>query len=54
LSGDPRLAALVLAAVIDYNLAQSPARREDIESVERIFTLFRQVIDRLDVKPTGE
>jgi hypothetical protein len=42
LSGDSRLAALVLAAVIDYNLPQSPARREDIEYVERIFALFRQ------------
>jgi hypothetical protein len=54
LSGDPRLAALVLAAVIDYNLSQSPARREDIEYVERIFALFRQAIDAIGRQPAGE
>jgi hypothetical protein len=42
LEGDPRVAVLVLAAVIDYNLYQSKARREDIAYVNRIFTLFRQ------------
>jgi hypothetical protein len=42
LAGDPRVAALILAAVIDYNLYQSEARREDIEYVDEMFTLFRQ------------
>ena len=42
LAGDPRVAVLVLAAVIDYNLYQSEARREDIDYVNGIFTLFRQ------------
>ena len=42
LAGDPRLAALILAAVIDYHLHQSEARREDIEYVDGLFTLFRR------------
>jgi len=42
LAGDPRLALLVLAAVVDYNLYQPEARREDIEYVEEVFTLFMQ------------
>ena len=54
LSGDPRLAALVLAAVIDYNLSQSQAHREDIEYVERIFALFRQATDAMGRLPAGE
>jgi len=54
LSGDSRLAALVLAAVIDYNLAQSAARREDIEYVERLFALFRQATDAIGPQPAGE
>lgn len=45
LSGDPRLAVLVLAAVIDYNLYQSEARREDMGYVDSVFTLFRQASD---------
>jgi hypothetical protein len=53
LSGDSRLAALVLAAVIDYNLSQSPARREDIEYVERIFALFRQATDAIARQPAA-
>jgi len=53
LSGDSRLAALVLAAVIDYNLSQSPARREDIEYVERIFALFRQATDAIGRQPAA-
>jgi hypothetical protein len=36
------VALIVLAAVIDYNLYQSEARREDIEYVTGMFTLFRQ------------
>ena len=42
LAGDPRVAVLVLAAVIDYNLRQSPPRREEFEYVDRLITLFRQ------------
>jgi hypothetical protein len=42
LAGDARLAALVLAAVIDYNLSQAEARREDIEYVEALVRLLRQ------------
>ncbi|HET9191873.1 MAG TPA: hypothetical protein VFO21_03280 [Vicinamibacterales bacterium] len=41
LSGDARLAALILAAVIDYHLHQPEARREDIEYVDGLFTLLR-------------
>ena len=54
LSGDSRLATLVLAAVIDHNLSQSPARREHIEYVERIFALFRQATDAIGRQPAGE
>ena len=42
LAGDPRVAVLILAAVIDHNLHQSDARREDIEYVDGLMTLFRQ------------
>ena len=42
LVGHARVALIVLAAVIDYNLYQSEARREDIEYVTGMFTLFRQ------------
>jgi hypothetical protein len=42
LTGSHRLAFLVLAAVIDYNLYESGDRREALEHMERIFTLFRQ------------
>jgi len=41
LDGDARLAALVLAAVIDYHLHQPEAHREDIECVDGLFTLLR-------------
>jgi hypothetical protein len=54
LSGDPRVAALVLAAVIDYNLFQSQSGREDIEYVERIFALFRKATDAIGRQPAGE
>ena len=40
LAGDPRVAVLVLAAVIDHNLHQSDARRQDIEYVHGLMTLF--------------
>jgi hypothetical protein len=42
LAGDPRLAALILAAVIDYHLHQPEAHRENIEYVGGLFTLLRQ------------
>ena len=54
LSGDPRVAALVLAAVLDYNLSQSQGRREDIRTVEEIFALFRQATDRIGRLPEGQ
>ncbi len=54
LAGDPRLAALVLAAVIDYNLYQTETRREDIEYVEEIFRLFRQATEAAGHRPAGE
>jgi len=47
LAGDPRLAVLVLAAVIDYNLYQPEARREDMDYVDSVFTLFRQASDAI-------
>jgi len=42
LTGSPRLAFLVLAAVIDHNLYETGDRREDLEHMERLFALFRQ------------
>jgi hypothetical protein len=42
LAGDQRLAALILASVIDYQLHQPEARREGIQYVDGLFTLFRQ------------
>ena len=39
MAGEPRLAALILAAVIDDHLHQPEARREDIEYVGGLFTL---------------
>ena len=42
LTGSPRLAFLVLAAVIDYNLSQSEERREHVDYMERMFRLLRQ------------
>jgi hypothetical protein len=47
LAGDPRVAVLVLAAVIDHNLLQSDARREDIEYVGGLISLFRQASDTI-------
>ena len=41
------VAVLVLAAVIDHNLHQSDARREDIEYVHGLMTLFRQASDTI-------
>jgi hypothetical protein len=42
MAGDSRLAALVLAAVIDYNLRQTAARREDIGQIEWALSFLRQ------------
>ena len=42
LTGSHRLAFLVLAAVIDYNLYETGDRRQDLDYMERIFALFRQ------------
>lgn len=53
LAGDPRVALLVLAAVIDYNLYQSEARREDIEYVSGMFALFRQASDTISPQDDG-
>ena len=47
LSGDPRVAVLVLAAVIDYNLHAHAARREDIGSMYEMLTLFKQASTRI-------
>ena len=52
LAGDPRVAVLVLAAVIDYNLYQSEARREDIEYMHGMFILFRQATE--DIRRQAE
>jgi hypothetical protein len=42
LEGDPRVASLGLAAVIDYNRYQSEARRENIAYMNQMFALFRR------------
>ena len=52
LAGDPRVAVLVLAAVIDHNLHQSEARRENIEFVVELMTLFRRASDTIEPSPT--
>ena len=55
LAGDPRVAVLVLAAVLDHNLHQSDARREDLAYVDGLMTLFRQASDtiRRDARGAG-
>jgi hypothetical protein len=53
LAGDPRVAVLILAAVIDYNLYQSEARREDIDYVNEMFALFRQASDTIHHQAGG-
>ena len=42
LDDDPRVATLVLAAVVDYHLHQSASRREDLVYVDGLFTLLRR------------
>jgi len=54
LAGDPGLAVLILAAVIDYNLSQSEARREDIGYMDAMFALFRQASDTAGRHTGGE
>jgi hypothetical protein len=53
LSGDPRVALLVLAAIIDYNLYESEGHREDIEYVHGMFALFRQASDTISRQADG-
>lgn len=53
LAGDPRVAILVLTAVIDYNLYQSEGRREDIAYMAEVFTLFRKANDILGRQAGG-
>jgi hypothetical protein len=49
LCGDPRLAALVLAAAIDFNLHQASHARERFEYVDGLLVLLRTAMDRIDV-----
>ena len=53
LAGDPRVALLVLAAIIDYNLYESPGHREGIEYMHGVFTLFRQASDTISRQAGG-
>ena len=53
LVGDPRVALLVLAAIIDYNLYESEGHREDIEYVHGMFALFRQASDTISRQADG-
>jgi hypothetical protein len=46
MAGDPRLAVLILTAVIDYNLRQAEARRENIEHIDWALLLLRQASER--------
>ena len=47
------MAVLVLAAVIDYNLYQSEARREEIDYVNEMVALFRQANDTIHRQAGG-
>ena len=53
LVGDPRVALLVLAAIIDYNLYESEGHREDIEYVQGMFALFREASDTMSRQAGG-
>jgi hypothetical protein len=46
-AGDPDVALLVLAAVIDYNVHASAARREDIAYMNEMLALCRQASTRI-------
>lgn len=49
----PRLALLVLAAIIDYNLYQAEGHRQDIEYVHGMFVLFREASDTMSRQAGG-
>ena len=53
LAGDPNVAVLILAAVIDYNLYQSETRREDMAYMTELFALFRQASDTVGRQAGG-
>ena len=53
MEGDPGLAALVLASVVDYNLQQSAAQRDDIEYLEWALTMLRQVSETVGRQAAG-
>jgi hypothetical protein len=53
LVGDPRVAMLVLAAIIDYNLYESEGHREDIAYVQGMFALFREANDTMSRQAGG-
>jgi hypothetical protein len=53
LAGDSRVALLVLAAIIDYNLYESAGHREDIAYVDGMFALFRQASDTISRQAGG-
>lgn len=53
LAGDPRVALLVLTAIIDYNLYESAGHREDIEYLHGMFALFRQASDTISRQAGG-
>ena len=53
LAGDPRVALLVLTAIIDHNLYESAGHREDIDYVHGMFALFRQVSDTISRQAGG-
>jgi hypothetical protein len=53
LTGDPRVAALVLAAVVDYQVYQSAGRRENLEYVTDMFSLLKEASDAIGREPSG-
>jgi hypothetical protein len=53
LAGDSRVALLVLAAIIDYNLYESAGHREDIAYVDGMFALFRRASDTISRQAGG-
>lgn len=53
LSGDTRLSVLILAAVLDYDLSQSPGRRDDIDDVERLAGVFRRAVGATGLTPVA-
>jgi hypothetical protein len=48
LDGDPRLAALILASAIDYNLGQPDGRRDEFARVSALVTLFQEAVRRIE------